>query len=169
MESLSKLNIFEVRALVKLVACQATLNPSLDGVYLPDLADRLRKALTERSSGVGVMDMHQGNFDFKIRWEAQYRVNIIKMIREVMNLGLKEAKDVSDLGYEPVLPHGEVTFLNATEELYTRFVTVHGKLFLPGWNSIRDTAELKAAIQIMAISQPTASPVPPEVAPAGSD
>lgn len=128
MDTLSTLNLFEVRALIKLVSTQSLLQETLDQVYLPGLKDRLQKALEERRGLKGALDMRLGDFDFKIRCKSEYRVQVIKLIREVMHIGLKEAKDISDLGYEPGLPWNEITFVNSTEDLYNRFVQAHDKI-----------------------------------------
>lgn len=164
MDSLKNLNIFEVRALIKLVAAQATMQETLDQVCLPALADRLRKALTERGAGAGVMDMRHGNFDFKIQFDSKYRVTMIKLIRQVMGLGLKEAKDLSDTGYDEALPFGVITFTNSTQELYDKFVEGRSTVCFPStdmsWRNSELDAANQAGIQITAITQVT--PVEPD-------
>lgn len=167
MDTLSTLNLFEVRALIKLVSTQSLLQETLDQVHLPGLKDRLQKALEERRGLKGVLDMRLGDFDFKIRYKSEYRVQVIKLIREVMGIGLKEAKDISDLGYEPGLPWNEVTFVNSTEDLYERFAQAHDKIVTHRYNRSgmeqHPVNTVKDAIIISALGPLTVS------TPAGSD
>ncbi len=140
MDNLNKLNMFEVGALIKLINSQVMLNDMVDRVYLPALADKLRKELTQRKAGSAIMDMGTGDFSFKFRYRGNNRVAAIKITRTAMGLGLKEAKDLCDTGYDDTLPWAEVTFLNSTETVYNAFQTAirHEQSTNRGWNEIED-------------------------------
>lgn len=163
MDAVSKLNPFEIRVLIKLATAQATINPTVDQVYLPSLVDRLQKALVQKGRGAGTLDMRDGDFDFKFRFSSSYRVEAIKLIRVVMGVGLKEAKDISDIGYEETLPWGEITFINADESLYRKFVKGHADIRGFGWNASVEAETKKSNIQIIPISIPTSAPEVQEV------
>ncbi len=122
----------EIRALLKIVSGQQSIVDSVDSIHLYDLTRKLQNALANRKVGSGIMDMSisdssfgKGNFSFKLRFRNNNRVAIIKLIREATGFGLKEAKDVSDLGYDSSLPWGEITFINTSEYVYTHLKRRH--------------------------------------------
>lgn len=70
----------------------------------------------------GEYDMGTGYIDFKIRFDADSYVKVLKTIREDTGFGLREAKDIVDLGFDRTKLQSELTFKNSTIEFYNRFL-----------------------------------------------
>jgi ribosomal protein L7/L12 len=140
MTNLNGFNVQELNVLRKLVHTQSTLTDRVDQVYLLDLLRTIDKVRNEENSSKRIVDMTTfygysfkvnltGTTSFKLWLNNNNRVGNIKLIREATGLGLKEAKDLSDLSLvngDGSGGSGELTFINASESLYMAFFGKNG-------------------------------------------
>jgi hypothetical protein len=120
---LGVMNSREIEVLKRLVTAQISLSDTsyMRGIYLPSLEERLQRAmqtasLVERpATGTGEIDMKNENgVDYKIIFKSTHRVSVIKLLRELWNYGLKEAKDISDLAWDDRFPENTLIVRNDT-------------------------------------------------------